>query len=246
LNYKFASRPLLLLPVGALYFGLYYGIFRFAIVKFDLKTPGRESAETPAAAAAPTTAAEGARAYIAALGGAGNLETINACTTRLRLTVKGQEGVDVEALKRLGARGVVRPSATALQVVVGPIADRLASEIREALTTMTRESAHAQPSPTAHQTQQGGAQSPPDAPSLAEPVITQLLEALGGRANVRGVASASSRLRVSVASAAKVDAPAIRTLGLRGVAMATSDCVHVIVGPAAQSTCLSLQQLLAT
>ena len=246
LNYKFASRPLLLLPVGALYFGLYYGVFRFAIVKFDLKTPGRESAETPVTAAVPATAAEGARAYIAALGGAGNLEAVNACTTRLRLTVKAQDVVDVEALKRLGARGVVRPSATALQVVVGPIADRVAGEIRDGLAAMLRESAPAQPPPAAHQAQQDGAELPAEAPPLAKPVIEKLLQALGGRSNVRSVERASSRLRVGVVNTAKVDGAAIRTLGLRGVAVATSECVHVIVGPAAQSAFLSLRELLAS
>jgi PTS system N-acetylglucosamine-specific IIC component len=261
LNYKFASRPLLLLPVGALYFGLYYGIFRVAIVRFDLKTPGRESTDTAVAAAEPTTAAEGARAYIAALGGAANLEAVNACTTRLRLTVKAQEVVDVQALKRLGARGVVRPSATALQVVIGPVADRLAGEIRDALAAMSHESAHVQPRATAaHQAQEEGTNFPAEVPLLAKaamplaepvmplamPVIEKLLDALGGRANVRNVERASSRLRVGVVSAAKVDGSAIRTLGLRGVAVATADCVHVIVGPAAQSACKSLRELLAT
>jgi phosphotransferase system IIB component len=53
-------------------------------------------------------------------------------------------------------------------------------------------------------------------------------------------------LRVGVASPARVDSAAIRTLGLRGVTVATDDCVHVIVGPAAQSTCASLRELLAS
>lgn len=245
LNYKFASRPLLLLPVGALYFALYYGIFRFAIVRLDLKTPGRESGELSAAVAVPVEAAEGARAYITALGGAGNLETVNACTTRLRLTVKTQEVVDIEALKRLGARGVVRPSATALQVVVGPIADTLAGEIRDALATMPRECAHTESSAASAQpAQQDATGLPSDTPLLERPVVEKLLAALGGRANVRSVELASSRLRVGVASTAKVDGSAIRTLGLRGIAVATSDCVHIIVGPAAQSACESLRELI--
>ena len=145
LNYKFATRPLLLLPIGAVYFGLYYGVFRFAIVRFDLKTPGRESADAAVAATAASASgpADRARSYIAALGGAGNLESVAACTTRLRLTVRTQDTVDVEALKRLGARGVVKPSATALQVVVGPVADQLAGEIREALNALPRESLQA-------------------------------------------------------------------------------------------------------
>src|SRR6202007_2582593 len=73
LNFNKASRPLLLLPVGLLYFVLYYGLFRFAIVRFNLKTPGREDDPTLAQdqpGSAP--AAESALAYIRALGGPTN------------------------------------------------------------------------------------------------------------------------------------------------------------------------------
>jgi N-acetylglucosamine PTS system EIICBA or EIICB component len=248
LNYKFASRPLLLLPVGMLYFGVYYGVFRFAIVKFDLKTPGRETvgagAVEIAAAAAP---ADRARSYIAALGGAGNLESVAACTTRLRLIVRTQEAIDAEELKKLGARGLVRPSATALQVVVGPVADQLASEIREALAALPREAANADRTPAAEaDTASDESEVSAEAPSLDEAVVQKLLETLGGRANVRSVERASSRLRIGLASAAQVDGAAIQSLGLRGVAVPSSDCVHVIIGPAAESACAALRKLLAT
>ncbi|HEY6515901.1 MAG TPA: N-acetylglucosamine-specific PTS transporter subunit IIBC [Steroidobacteraceae bacterium] len=226
LNYKFASRPLLLLPVGALYFGLYYGVFRFAIVRFDLKTPGREDVDNTAPAATAGAPADRARSFVTALGGAGNLEAVTACTTRLRLTVRTQETVDVQALKRLGARGVLKPSATALQVVVGPIADQLASEIREAMASM-------QPPPAA-----------PAAPVLAREALRGLLTALGGRANVRSIEPASSRLRIGVIDTKAVDSAAVRKLGMRGVAIAATNCVHVIVGPAAESAGASLRELL--
>jgi N-acetylglucosamine PTS system EIICBA or EIICB component len=250
LNYKFATRPLLLLPVGALYFGLYYGVFRFAIVKWDLKTPGREDLDS--AAAAPVTSAAGAadraRSYVTALGGAGNLDSVTACTTRLRLIIKTQDAVDAEALKRLGARGLVRPSATALQVVVGPTADQLASEIREAMASMPRESPTA-PASRATPPQQGPseiADSTATASAPASEVLQSLLAALGGRSNVRSVEPASSRLRIGVASAHAIDDAAIRKLGMRGVAIAATDCVHVIVGPAAEAAGVSLRELLAS
>jgi PTS system N-acetylglucosamine-specific IIC component len=249
LNYKFASHPLLLLPVGALYFGLYYGIFRFAIVRFDLKTPGREDVDSTAPAeAVPAGADDRARAYIAALGGAGNLESVTACTTRLRLIVGTQETVDVQALKRLGARGVVKPSATALQVVVGPIADQIASEIREAMTSMPRERAAAAPAlrATPPLVPRSEAATTPAVPAPAKEVLRQLLAALGGRVNVRAIEPASSRLRIAVASTGVIDGAAIRKLGMRGVAIAAPDCVHVIVGPAAPAAGASLRELLAS
>ena len=68
--------------------------------------------------------------------------------------------------------------------------------------------------------------------------------ALGGRANVRAVQAAASRLRVSVGDAALIDRAAIRGLGLRGIATPAAGCVHVIVGPAAEAACAGLKRLL--
>jgi len=131
LNLDKATRPWLLLPVGLAYGAIYYGVFRFAILRFDLKTPGRETG----AAASPAPAASGPRgpAFVLALGGAANLTAVDACTTRLRLEVAEQGLVDEAALRALGARGFVRPSDKALQVVLGPHADQVAGEIRAAL-----------------------------------------------------------------------------------------------------------------
>ncbi len=74
-----------------------------------------------------------AEGFIEALGGAPNLTEVEACTTRLRLGVVDGGKINEAALRQLGARGVVRPSPTSLQVVLGPIADQVAGEIRDAL-----------------------------------------------------------------------------------------------------------------
>ena len=136
LNYGLATRPLLLLPVGAAYFAIYYASFRFCIVRFDLKTPGREVTERGGMpnelhGAAGGTGEDRARGYVAALGGPANLVTVDACTTRLRLTLGDDMAIDEEALKRLGVRGIIRPGAGLLQVVIGPSADLLAGQIRD-------------------------------------------------------------------------------------------------------------------
>lgn len=263
LNFNKDSHALLLLPLGACYFALYYGIFRWVIVKFDLKTPGREEPGTagsvnpamagvlgtgPAAATGTSSASETALAYITALGGAGNLESVDACLTRLRLIVRGQDAVDVAALKRLGARGVVRLSASALQVVVGQTAERIAGDVREVLKHMPQDSA---PVPSRVMAQgpkeraQQETQSQPEVASLERPLLQKLLAALGGAGNVRSVEPASSRLRIGVASTGAIDSAALRKLGMRGVAVAAKDCVHVIVGPAAEAASASLRELLA-
>ena len=240
LNFSRATRPLWLLPVGALYFALYYGLFRLVIVRFDLKTPGRDALES---GAAPPPAAERARAWIGALGGAANLVSVDACTTRLRLLVANQAAVDEGALKRLGVRGLVRPSANALQVVVGAVADQIAGEIRSALHASA--SSAAVPAVTAVAPGTPARAAPAaETPALAAPDAGALLAALGGRANVRAVEAAASRLRVSVGDAALVDRAAIRGLGLRGVATPVAGCVHVIVGPAAEAACAGLKRLL--
>src|SRR3984957_2865475 len=129
LNSSHARRPLLLLPIGAAYFGLYYGVFRFCILRLNLATPGRgidDAEETPVPAAPGTRA----QAFVTALGGARNLTDVQACTTRLRLVLADNRAIDEAALKRLGTRGILRSSTEGLQVVLGPIADQVAGEIR--------------------------------------------------------------------------------------------------------------------
>jgi PTS system N-acetylglucosamine-specific IIC component len=140
INFGQATRPWVLLPVGLVYALAYYSTFRFCIVRFQLRTPGREDDETaPAADEVPVAGTTRTAAMIAALGGSANLTAIDACTTRLRLTVANQDAVDEPALRRLGARGLVRPSANTLQVVLGPIADQVAGELRAFVRGRRRE-----------------------------------------------------------------------------------------------------------
>jgi len=221
LNYGLATRPLWLLPVGALYFIVYYVAFRACITAFNLQTPGREADESDVSVVAlPATGR--AAAFVHALGGAGNLTSVDACATRLRLTVASQDAVDEQALKRLGALATVKVSSNALQVILGPIADQVADEIRTQLRT-------------------------PSTTNITPAVIAGLLSALGGRENIREIeAVASSRLRVTVANATAVDESAIRSLGLRGIARPTADRVHVLVGPSAPEALALLRALVAS
>ncbi len=141
LSYGLGTNAWILLPVGLVYGGVYYAVFYFVITKWNLKTPGRE--EEPADAperqtAAPADAAETAPArqdtrgqkYLAALGGKDNIKTIDACATRLRVEVAHDDQVNADALKKLGARGVVKGAAGSVQVVIGPEADLISDEIK--------------------------------------------------------------------------------------------------------------------
>jgi PTS system N-acetylglucosamine-specific IIC component len=163
---------------------------------------------------------------------------VDACTTRLRLTVAEQAAVDAAALSRLGARGLVRPAPQALQVVIGPTADRLAGEIREALAGAAR-------APVVR-----NAHTPAAAPAVAPDVAVwaaraaPLLAALGGTTNVRSVEAASTRLRVRVSDPRRVNERAVGELGLRGMALPAPGVVHIIVGPEAAAAAAALRHLL--
>ncbi|MBM2885550.1 PTS transporter subunit EIIC [Chromobacterium phragmitis] len=219
INYGIATKPLLLLPVGAVYFAVYYALFVFFIKKFDLKTPGREDV---AVAVADVAAGTGrARAFIDALGGAANLKSVDACTTRLRLQVASNEQVNEAALKALGSRGLIKPAAGSVQVVLGPEADLIADEIRNTLA-----SGASAPAP------QAAAEKLVSAAAASGASIDKAswLAALGGEGNVRKVdVVAGSRLRVEVADAARVDQAALQQLGASGVTSVSSTVLHVVL-----------------
>ena len=125
-----ATQWYMLLVQGLVFFGLYYAIFRAVIVKFNLKTPGREDDEAVPVQAQTTDRTELARQYLEVLGGQDNLVTIDACITRLRLTLKDRSIVDGRKLKALGAAGVVKLGEQNLQVILGPLAEIIAGEMK--------------------------------------------------------------------------------------------------------------------
>ncbi|PTS88141.1 MULTISPECIES: N-acetylglucosamine-specific PTS transporter subunit IIBC [unclassified Caulobacter] len=230
LNFNKATRPLLLIPVGLAYAGVYYVVFRWVIIRFDLKTPGREPDEAITIA---VKAAAGGRGedFLTALGGAANLASVDACTTRLRLIVTGEGQVDEPRLKALGARGIVRPSERALQVVLGPIADQVAGEIRAAMggASVARSATVPEPQP---------------AVEAGDRVMAErLVAALGGSRNIETLGSCTSRLRVVVLDPLAIDEAALKTLGARGVARIGERTIHVVMGPQADALAEAIRLL---
>jgi PTS system N-acetylglucosamine-specific IIC component len=210
LNFGKATRPLLLLPVGLAYFGIYYGVFRWAIARFDLKTPGREAND--AGASIPVASAGGrGQDFVMALGGAANLLAVDACTTRLRLVLADPARVDEPRLRALGARGLVRPSTQALQVVLGPVADQVAGEIRIA------------------------------AGSAADTIdVGGWRVALGGAANISAITLCSSRLVIDLVDPAAAGDAALLRLGARALSRPGGSSLHVVLGPDAAETAARL------
>ena len=117
-----AANTWLILPLGAAAFIVFYFVFKFAITKWDLKTPGREDDQEgelkiEMASDDYTTMAQ---IILEGLGGKENVTSIDHCITRLRLEVKDRLLVDEKKIKSSGASGVIRPGKTAVQVVIGP------------------------------------------------------------------------------------------------------------------------------
>ena len=132
-----AAKTLMIIPLGIAAFVVFYLVFRFAITKFDLKTPGREDEDEEAAEANITLANNDytaiAKGVLAAVGGKGNVANVDYCATRLRFEIKDHTAVDEKAVKKAGAAGVIRPSKTACQVVIGPKVQFVYDELKKML-----------------------------------------------------------------------------------------------------------------
>ena len=126
----------MLLLQGIAFFFIYYFVFRVVIIRFNLKTPGREeddltTSSSVAQGTVATNRSELAKQYLKALGGHDNLLSIDACITRLRLTLKDRSVANERVLRALGASGVVKLGENNLQVVLGPQAEIIAGEMKK-------------------------------------------------------------------------------------------------------------------
>ena len=125
------TRWWLVILVGLGFAVIYYFLFRFFIRKFDLKTPGREDDDMDNQTVNDDLAAE----ILIALGGAGNINKLDACITRLRVTVNDSSKVNKERLKELGAAGVMQVGEN-IQAIFGGKSDILKTQIREIMNGM--------------------------------------------------------------------------------------------------------------
>lgn len=134
LNFGLGTKPWLLIPLGIGYFILYYVIFRYLIVKFNLPTPGREKIDENAAPKENSNLNDDDKIekYIEFLGGSENFDTVEACITRLRLQVNDESLVNEAGLKGLGVAGVLIVENN-IQVVVGTKAEQIADHINKKL-----------------------------------------------------------------------------------------------------------------
>ena len=124
-----------IIPVGIIYFFLYYFIFSFLIKKFNFKTPGREDDDIDESEKSIKLSnnnyTEVAKAVLAGCGGKENITSIDNCITRLRLEVKDTTKVNEKAIKAAGAAGVIRPGKTSVQVIIGTQVQFVADEFKK-------------------------------------------------------------------------------------------------------------------
>lgn len=127
INYKLATNPILILPLGLFFAFVYFVLSYYTIKLFKLKIFD-ETEETQ-----NTQHNDEAIAFIAALGGKENIIATDACITRLRMEVKSSKELDEQAFIQLGAKGVIKPNESTIQVVLGTKAEKIAEKIKEAL-----------------------------------------------------------------------------------------------------------------
>jgi PTS system N-acetylglucosamine-specific IIC component len=223
----------LVVPVGLAYAVIYYVVFDFCIRRFNLKTPGREDTATTEKAAIAES--DRAGAYIKALGGAENLITVGACTTRLRLDMVDRNKVSDAELKALGAMAVVRPGkGGSLQVVVGPMADSIADEIRLAMPALGR----------ALITTPAVVVDEPQLDGVPTPEAQQWLNALGGGDNVLQLdCVAMTRIRLQLADGKALSECDLKALGCQGVSQLDGGIWHLLVGDKAKNLSAALEAL---
>lgn len=131
-----ALNTWIIIPIGLVAAVVYYAVFRFMIVKLNLKTPGREDDDEEAEKAVTLSNdnfSEVAAIVLEGLGGKENVTSLDNCVTRLRLEVKDYTKVNEKKIKEAGVAGIMRPSKTSVQVIIGTKVQFVADEMKKML-----------------------------------------------------------------------------------------------------------------
>jgi PTS system D-glucosamine-specific IIC component len=202
---------------------IYYFLFRWWIRKFDIATPGREpdlveEDDVPGGHMSEQTIAHG---VLAALGGRKNITNLDACITRLRVSVADPSAVDKDLLKSLGAAGVLEVSG-GVQAIFGPKAEQLKDEVKALIDAGVDGAAPKTAVATL------------DAPGPDASEAEKLIFYFGGKENIKSLEACITRLRVEVRDKSKVDVAKIKSLGAAGV-VEVGNNMQAIFGPRADA-----------
>ena len=239
--YPNSQRGWWLVPLGLAWAGVYYVLFSTLIRRMDLKTPGREEesevamgasgeAKVPGAAVPAGAFAAGdgmASRLVAAFGGADNIRSLDACITRLRVEVADVSRASPDALKALGASGVVTVG-NGMQAIFGTRSENLKTDMEEYMKAA---------GPAVRAVASPSVQAPPAPPKGVEVTArhraraSTIAAALGGTDNIDAIeAVAITRLRATLRDDQRIDEPALERAGAHGMMRVGNGVVHVIVG----------------
>lgn len=214
---------------------VYYFVFRFVIRAFDLKTPGRED-DDPAGDVTPVAVGSGselARELVRAFGGRHNIAVLDACITRLRITVNDQSLVSKARLKALGASGVLEVGDS-VQAIFGPRSENLKTDMMEYLQGAGPEADEpyrADPAETAAAEAEAAAMPQLQRDPAAATKMQAAIAALGGAANIQAVEEvALTRLRLQLADEGAIDEAALRQTGIEDIMFLPDQVLHLLVG----------------
>lgn len=244
----------LIIGGGLVAAAVYYFVFRFAIRSLDLKTPGREDEDQEDVVAAPATgSSEMARELVKAFGGRHNIAVLDACITRLRVSVNDMSKVNKARLKALGASGVLEMGNSA-QAIFGPRSENLKTDMVEYLQTAGPEADEAYTAipdqaaiaaPGNVLTEDGATPPVTRDPHAAEKAAS-LIAALGGKGNIREVEPvALTRLRLEIADDRAVNQEALRSAGVDGVMALPDHTLHLLVGLNADQYAAEMKEQMA-
>ncbi|SAL85703.1 PTS system N-acetylglucosamine-specific transporter subunit IIBC [Caballeronia arvi] len=222
--------------LGPIYAGIYYCVFRFVISRFNLKTPGRED-DTVETAAVSTGVGGRSRDLVLAFGGRSNIKSLDACITRLRITVNDPALVNDARLKALGAAGVVRVG-NGVQAIFGPLSENMKTDMQEYLKSAGAEADLPVAGAPVAATEAVAAASSTAAPDSTQQKarVEMIRAALGGAANILKLEPlAATRLRVALGDASRLDAAALKAAGVPATQALGNGEMDLIVGLEAES-----------
>jgi PTS system glucose-specific IIC component len=240
-----SHNALWLWVIGPLWGLLYYGVFSFAIKRFNLLTPGREVEEEAVTVARSVSADSFELQLVRAFGGRSNIASLDACITRLRVKLNNVTKASPEKLRALGAAGVV-VVGDGVQAIFGTQSENLKTEMQEYLKTAGPEADQIEEPSPVKTVPPAGIQPPlrdPDAARKAHAYIA----ALGGKANiVRVDACAETRLRLVVHDESRIQEAELRNEGIAAVVKLDGQTLHLLAGLNADQYAAEMRAQLAS
>jgi PTS system glucose-specific IIC component len=218
-----------LLAIGPLWAAVYYGVFSYAIRHFNLMTPGREAEDVDVKTTRAASGDQFALQLVRAFGGRKNIVSLDACITRLRVTLADITKASPDTLKALGAAGVVMVGDS-MQAIFGTRSENLKTEMQDYLKSAGPEADEVEEASPVKTPAPPGLQPrlrDPNAPRKAHAFIA----ALGGKANiVRVDACAETRVRVVVRDEHTLVESTLRSEGVAALVKLDGKVLHLLVG----------------